>query len=73
MNEIQLAYDAAALQGVFNNAGIALAIVALVLLALCVAEYRLRRLLELVAWSTLAVAAIGVVASLCLGIWWGLI
>lgn len=49
MNEIQLAYDAAALQGVFNNAAIALAIVAVVLLALWAAEFRLRQLLELVA------------------------
>ncbi|WP_050630506.1 hypothetical protein [Bradyrhizobium viridifuturi] len=70
MNEIRLAYDAAALQGVFNNAGIALAIVALVLLALWAAEYKL---LELVVWSSLVVAAIGVAAWLGIGIWWGLI
>ncbi|GEC52277.1 Na+/H+-dicarboxylate symporter [Bradyrhizobium japonicum] len=73
MNEIQLAYDAAALQGVFNNAAIALAIVAVVLLALWAAEFRLRQLLELVAWSVLVLAAIVVVAWLCLGVWWGLI
>ncbi|ODM77815.1 hypothetical protein [Bradyrhizobium elkanii] len=73
MNEIRLAYDAAALQGVFNNAAIALAIVGLVLLALWAAEYKLRELLGLVIWSTLAIAAIGVGAWLCIGVWWGLI
>lgn len=73
MNEIQFAYDAAALQGVFNNAAIALAVVALVLLALWAAEFRWRALLELVAWSVLAIAAIAIVAWLCLGVWWGLI
>ncbi|MGX1353450.1 hypothetical protein AB7M49_007071 [Bradyrhizobium elkanii] len=73
MNEIQLAYDAAAMQSVFNNAAIALAIVALVLLAPWAAEYKLRELLGLAVWSTLAIAAIGVGAWLCIGIWWGLI
>ncbi|MGL3208671.1 hypothetical protein [Bradyrhizobium sp. BR 1433] len=73
MNEILLAYDAAALQGVFNNAAVALAVVAVILLALCAAEFRLRALIELVVWSTLVLAAIGIVAWLALGVWWGLI
>ncbi|UGY23159.1 hypothetical protein HU675_0035170 [Bradyrhizobium septentrionale] len=40
MNQIQFAYDAAAMQGVFNNAAMALAIVAVVLLALSAVEFR---------------------------------
>ncbi|WP_029083879.1 hypothetical protein [Bradyrhizobium sp. th.b2] len=67
---IDFAYDAAALQGVFNNAAIALAIVAVVLLVLWVAEYKLRQLLELVAWSAIACAAIAVVTWLGIAVWW---
>ncbi|MEY9674565.1 hypothetical protein [Bradyrhizobium elkanii] len=73
MNEIQLAYDAAALQGVFNNAAIALAIVAVVLLALWVAEYKLRTSLGLVVWSALGIVAIGLGAWLAIWVWYGLI
>lgn len=74
MNQIQLvAYDAAALQGVFNNAAVALAIVAIVLLALWAAEFRLRGALELVVWSTLGCAAIALLAWLVIGVWYGLI
>ncbi|WP_338826695.1 hypothetical protein [Bradyrhizobium sp. 27S5] len=70
MNAIDFAYDAAALQGVFNNAAIALAIVAGVLLVLLVAEFKLRQVLEVAAWSVIACAAIAVVTWLGIAVWW---